>query len=597
MINRHNLFSFLSNPLKVVKSILLTTFILAVTVSSAKAWDIWLVTSQGRIIVIRDVETLPIQEDIITHNPVPDSDSGDFGDIGFAPDGNLYGISMASERDANLYAINLNTGAVSPSATGPFDFEWGNALAFDVTTGRGYTGGGLESWSPYELLKRFRYFDAYNPATSATWYDMSANGYPSGGFAGDFAFANSKAYAIWGIWNGIAYEHYLLEITLDAAKNFISYTNLGQTEPAIGEGIWGLASDGQTLYTTTPTALYRVDIAGNSVAYTKIMNYALNAGEQVNGASSIWTDLSLSHIVDNPTPDLNSQILLTTTVHNDGPYAATTVFVELLLPMGYEYVQNNPSVGTYNSAAREWDIGNLTVGATETLEIMVTVRETGTLESRAEITHAGQGDPDSHPRSSYAIDDIGDGLTDDDEDTATVISTLPVPDVLPLTGFPMGRITSLSAQAENKAYTSTEMVLEIPKLDVSMSIVGVPQSDAGWDVNWLGENAGYLAGSAFPTWSGNTVITAHVWDAWNQPGPFSELKALKYGDQVQIHTWGLTYTYEVRDSNLVTMKNVRAVLQSEEYDWLTLVTCEFYNPFTGEYLFRRSVRAVLIDVR
>jgi len=37
--------------------------------------------------------------------------------------------------------------------------------------------------------------------------------------------------------------------------------------------------------------------------------------------------------------------------------------------------------------------------------------------------------------------------------------------------------------------------------------------------------------------------------------------------------------------------------QPEEYDWVTLITCEFYNPFTGDYLFRRAVRAVLVDVR
>ncbi|MBT7783353.1 MAG: sortase, partial [Anaerolineae bacterium] len=168
---------------------------------------------------------------------------------------------------------------------------------------------------------------------------------------------------------------------------------------------------------------------------------------------------------------------------------------------------------------------------------------------------------------------------------------------LPATGFRHGRISALPKQPTAKAYTETAMLLEIPKLGVSMLIVGVPQSDSGWDATWLGNSAGYLAGSAFPTWAGNTVITAHVWDAYNNPGIFSDLKTLGYGDQVQIQAWGLTYTYEVRESNLVTKKNVSTVLQSEEYDWVTLVTCEFYNPFTGDYLFRRAVRAVLVSVK
>jgi len=53
----------------------------------------------------------------------------------------------------------------------------------------------------------------------------------------------------------------------------------------------------------------------------------------------------------------------------------------------------------------------------------------------------------------------------------------------------------------------------------------------------------------------------------------------------------------VRESKLVTRKNVRTAFQTEEYDWVTLVTCEFYNPFSGDYLFRRSVRAVLVSVK
>lgn len=35
--------------------------------------------------------------------------------------------------------------------------------------------------------------------------------------------------------------------------------------------------------------------------------------------------------------------------------------------------------------------------------------------------------------------------------------------------------------------------------------------------------------------------------------------------------------------------------QSEQYDWVTLVTCEFYNPFSEDFLFRRSERAVLVS--
>ncbi len=173
---------------------------------------------------------------------------------------------------------------------------------------------------------------------------------------------------------------------------------------------------------------------------------------------------------------------------------------------------------------------------------------------------------------------------------------VPSPALLPDTGFPHGEVTRVDFGLRSAKYTSTGLELVIPKLDLTMPIVGVPQTDTGWDVTWLGESAGYLAGSAFPTWAGNTVITGHVWDSFNRPGAFAQIKSLSYGDQVQIHAWGLTYTYEVRESKLVSAKNTDIILQSEEYDWITLLTCEFYNPFTGEYLFRRAMRAVLVDI-
>ena len=180
--------------------------------------------------------------------------------------------------------------------------------------------------------------------------------------------------------------------------------------------------------------------------------------------------------------------------------------------------------------------------------------------------------------------------------TDSLLDFTVVPASMPKTGFRHGRVTQLPEQPAANAYADTVMTLEIPSLGVTMPIVGVPQTQDGWDITWLGNSAGYLAGSAFPTWAGNTVITGHVWDAYNQPGAFAELKTLQYGDQIQIHAWGVTYTYEVRESKLITKKNTSAVFQSEQYDWITLVTCEFYNPFNGEYLFRRAVRAVLVSV-
>ena len=385
--------------------------------NSVMAYDVWLVSNQNRIMVIKDVQSAtPTQELNVTHASVPDAFSHDFGDIGFAEDGSLYGISMTFGTQAALYSIDLNTGAISQSPN-LFPFEWGNALGFNIATGEGYAGGGLEDSNPYEFLKYFRSFMNHDPATSQIWHDMSGD-YPNGGTAGDFALAHGKVYAIWAIFNGGVYEYYLLQFETDGS----SYVNLGRADTAIGdpEGIWGLASDGEVLYANSPTALYRVNITGNSASYTKIIDFTLNNNEKINGATSKRADLSLTHIVSDPSPDLDSNITLTTTVQNDGPYDATSVLARVTLPAGYEYIQSNPGSGSYNPGSGEWDIGDLANGTSVTLTMTVTVRTVGTLQSNAEITEAGEGDLDSYVGSSFATDDLNDTITDDDEDTAVV---------------------------------------------------------------------------------------------------------------------------------------------------------------------------------
>jgi LPXTG-site transpeptidase (sortase) family protein len=169
---------------------------------------------------------------------------------------------------------------------------------------------------------------------------------------------------------------------------------------------------------------------------------------------------------------------------------------------------------------------------------------------------------------------------------------------LPSTGFPMGRMTQLAPQPAEKAYAAySDLTLEIPSLGIKTSIVGVPQTSDGWDVSWLGNSVGWLEGSAFPTWPGNTVLTGHVWNADNTPGIFAGIKNLKYGDRFAIHAFGQTYIYEVRENTWVWGNSVSKVFKHEDYDWVTLLTCEGYNPLTGKYLFRRMVRAVLMEIK
>jgi len=167
---------------------------------------------------------------------------------------------------------------------------------------------------------------------------------------------------------------------------------------------------------------------------------------------------------------------------------------------------------------------------------------------------------------------------------------------MPETGFAPDMVNDLSETQPEMAYTQYgDMQLVVPKLDVEMPIVGVPLTARGWDVGWLDDQAGYLYGTAFPTWAGNTAITAHVWDRNNNPGPFVDLHTLKHGDQIVIHAWGQEYVYEVREVMQVRPDDLRALPQ-DDYDVLTLITCQGYDQSSREYGWRLAVRAVLVNV-
>ena len=174
----------------------------------------------------------------------------------------------------------------------------------------------------------------------------------------------------------------------------------------------------------------------------------------------------------------------------------------------------------------------------------------------------------------------------------------PAADNLPSTGFAPKLITALPNQPSDKAYSSLgDLWLEIPRLGVNMSIVGVPVSGTSWDVSWLGAQAGWLNGSAYPTWKGNSVLTGHVYDAFGNPGPFARLNQMWYGNEVIIHAGGAQYVYEVREVMQVGAQDTAAMLKHQDTSWVTLVTCRGYDETSGTYKYRVLVRAVLVKVK
>jgi len=181
---------------------------------------------------------------------------------------------------------------------------------------------------------------------------------------------------------------------------------------------------------------------------------------------------------------------------------------------------------------------------------------------------------------------------DNNIDSVTIMIFIDIPD----TGFAPNVITELPRQPVSKAYRSySDLWLEIPSLGVETEIVGVPLLEDGWDVRWLWDRAGYLNGTAFPTWSGNSVITGHVSLPNGQAGPFASLLDIRFGEQVIVHAWGLRYVYEIRSLEYVAPDD-ESVFGHQDLSWVTLVTCHSYDEAVDAYRLRVSAGAVLVAI-
>ena len=164
---------------------------------------------------------------------------------------------------------------------------------------------------------------------------------------------------------------------------------------------------------------------------------------------------------------------------------------------------------------------------------------------------------------------------------------------LPATGFAPGRITPLPQSPKAPYSEAGGLRIEIPRLGVNLPIVGVPLGPQGWDLTWLGDQAGYLEGTAFPSWSGNSAITGHVYLPDGRPGPFVGLDGLGWGDEIIVRGFGVRFIFSVREVRQVLPDDL-SVLRHEDRPWVTLITCKGYDERRETYRTRVAVRAVLV---
>ncbi len=314
---------------------------------------------------------------------------------------------------------------------------------------------------------------------------------------------------------------------------------------------------------------------------------ASSTGEDIRVTSQPTViDPAVAKSGDPASASIGEIVTFTLLVTNNGNADAENVQVTDVLPTFLDVISvvvspPGPTVDIMGSTVTI-DFGTLSPDETYSVTITTLVNSLASPPGGVNVATLTTSSPDSDPANNQASAAI-----------AIVQAGAPA---APETGFAPGQISFvLPAPAANPYRSYGTLWLEIPALEVKIPILGVPQLTTGWDVTWLWDQAGYLIGTAFPTTSGNSVLTAHVWLASGKEGPFYGLQMLRYGQPVIVHAWGLRYVYAVREVDLVAAQDP-SIFRHEERPWITLVTCHDYDERLAAYRQRVAVHAVLVAI-
>jgi LPXTG-site transpeptidase (sortase) family protein len=161
---------------------------------------------------------------------------------------------------------------------------------------------------------------------------------------------------------------------------------------------------------------------------------------------------------------------------------------------------------------------------------------------------------------------------------------------LPATGFSAHSAFSLPLRPQGLVYGKTELLLQIPKLDVMEPIMTVPMADGAYPVEWLARDIGLLEGTALPG-EGFSVLTGHNHLNTTEAGPFLFLGTLEENDLLLVtDAKGNTRNFHVFGNHLIAPDGLAALADDLTENTLLLVTCEDES-VEGGYLHRRVILA------
>ncbi|WP_433810401.1 gliding motility-associated C-terminal domain-containing protein [Flavobacterium johnsoniae] len=144
------------------------------------------------------------------------------------------------------------------------------------------------------------------------------------------------------------------------------------------------------------------DIGPGRVEVSYINNCNENTTKFLNVNVATCSDITITNVVDNPTPNFGEHVTFTITVNNVGEGSFINTIVSEILPSGYDLVSFNTTGGTYDPATQLWTIPALASGQSLVLTIVAEVLPSGNYLNVAAIEISTPLDVDASNNSASA---------------------------------------------------------------------------------------------------------------------------------------------------------------------------------------------------